>query len=120
MEPRLADAPCVFATLERADCEALQAALGSFREAEGVTLILELETASRLRLRAGPRWARIKLSVHSSLAAVGFMASVAGALAAAGVSCNPVSAFHHDHLFVPWEQRELALETLRTLSRTRR
>jgi uncharacterized protein len=117
MEPRLAEIPCVFVTVGSAGCEQLESALGSFREAEGVTLILELEAASRLGLESGPRWARITLAVHSSLSAVGFMASVTAALADAGVSCNPVSAWHHDHLFVPWEQRELALETLAALSR---
>jgi len=56
------------------------------------------------------------LTVHSSLAAVGLLAAVTAALAARGISVNPVSAFHHDHLFVPVTQAEAALETLRALS----
>jgi hypothetical protein len=117
MRPALSEAPCVFVTRDRVTCEELEAELGSFREDEGVTLILEEEIAARLGLAAGPRWARITLTVHSSLAAVGLIAEVATALAEAGISCNPVSAWHHDHLFVPWEQRQHALDALRNLSR---
>ena len=41
------------------------------------------------------------LQVHSALDGVGLTAAVAGALAAAGIACNVIAAFHHDHLFVP-------------------
>jgi hypothetical protein len=54
---------------------------------------------------------------HSSLLAVGFLAAVTAALASEGISVNPVSAFHHDHLFVPWERRRDAMRILRALSR---
>jgi hypothetical protein len=116
MRPALAEEACVFATRERVTCEELEAALGSFREEEGVTLILEEERAAEIGLE-GPRWARITLAVHSSLTAVGLIAEVATALAEAGISCNPVSAWHHDHLFVPWEQRQAALDALGELER---
>jgi hypothetical protein len=117
LRPALSEAPCVFVTRDRVTCEELEAALGSFREDEGVTLILDEERAARLGLEARPRWARITLTVHSSLTAVGFIAEVATALAEAGISCNPVSAWHHDHLFVPWEQRQAALDALGELER---
>jgi hypothetical protein len=55
--------------------------------------------------------------VRSSLAAVGFLAAVTRALAGAGISANPVSGFHHDHLFVPWDRREEALAVLEALTR---
>jgi hypothetical protein len=44
---------------------------------------------------------------------------VSGALAEAGIACNVVAGFHHDHLFVPWERREEALELLQRLSQSR-
>jgi len=47
---------------------------------------------------------------------VGLTAAVAGALAEAGIACNVVAGFHHDHLFVPWERREDALAILSDLS----
>jgi len=90
--------------------------LGLFREAEGVTLIVARAAAERAGLTAGEDWAWITLQVHSALAAVGMMAAVAGALAAAEISCNPVAGFYHDHLFVPWAARERAVAALRQLS----
>jgi hypothetical protein len=67
----------------------------------------------------------ITLTVHSSLEAVGFLAAVTVPLAEAGISVNAVSAFHHDHLFVPVERAEdaqlllqrLAAETGRMVNR---
>ncbi len=90
-------------------------ALGTFRETEGVTLILERRIALANGLPAGPAWALITLTVHSSLSAVGFLAAVSQALAQAGIPLNAVSAFHHDHLFVPWPDRDRALAVLNSL-----
>jgi hypothetical protein len=53
--------------------------------------------------------------VHSELEAVGFLAAVTNALAAGGISGNVFSAVNHDHLFVPYEQGERAVEILRAL-----
>jgi hypothetical protein len=41
---------------------------------------------------------------------------VSGALAGAGIACNVVAGYHHDHLFVPWERREEALAILQRLA----
>jgi hypothetical protein len=51
--------------------------------------------------------------VHSALTAVGFLAAITTRLAEAGISVNAVSAYYHDHLFVPWERREEAMEVLK-------
>lgn len=74
------------------------------REAEGLTLI---------RPDPAGEWARISLGVHSSLEAVGLTAELSARLAAAEISANIVAALHHDHIFVPWERREDALDCLR-------
>ena len=50
--------------------------------------------------------------MRSSLVAVGFLATVCSRLAEVGISVNPVSGFHHDHLFVPWDRREEAMAVL--------
>ncbi len=52
------------------------------------------------------------MTVHSSLEAVGFLAALTTRLAAAGISVNPVSAFYHDHLFVPENRAEEAVRLL--------
>ena len=44
------------------------------------------------------------------------MAAISTALAAAEIPCNVVSAYHHDHLFVPWARREAAMTALRALA----
>lgn len=62
-------------------------------------------------------FARITLMVHSALEGVGLTAAVSGALAEAGIACNVVAGFHHDHLFVPWQRRDEALDILQRLSR---
>jgi hypothetical protein len=36
-------------------------------------------------------------------------------LASVGIPCNVIAAFHHDHLFVPFANREHALEILKHL-----
>jgi hypothetical protein len=54
----------------------------------------------------------ITLTIHSSLDAVGFLAAASAVLAEAGIPCNAVAAFHHDHLFVPRETGQRALDLL--------
>jgi hypothetical protein len=54
----------------------------------------------------------VTLTVHSALEAVGFVAAITTRLAAAGISVNAVSAFFHDHLFVPAERAEVTVEIL--------
>jgi hypothetical protein len=118
MRPELAGTPFVFCSLPAGQADGLDfRPLCVFREAEGVSVIVERDIAARRGWPAGDAWARITLRVHSSLHAVGFLAAVTGVLAREGISVNPVSACHHDHLFVPWENRERAMEILQALSR---
>ncbi|MBS3125500.1 ACT domain-containing protein [Candidatus Woesearchaeota archaeon] len=63
----------------------------------------------------GP-WAFITLTVNSSLNAVGFLAEISRKLADAGISINAVSAFYHNHLFVPAERAKEAMQLLKDLS----
>jgi hypothetical protein len=90
-----------------------------FKEAEGLTVILEKQVADRLQLRYSLMTAWITLTVHSSLAAIGLTAAFTQALAAEGNSCNVVAAFYHDHIFVPVKDSKKAIETLIHLSKKR-
>ena len=58
----------------------------------------------------------ITLTVHSALDAVGFLAAITARLAEAGISVNAVSAFHHDHLFVPVDRADEAMALLQNMS----
>jgi hypothetical protein len=56
------------------------------------------------------------LTVHSSLTAVWFLAAITTKLAQSGISVNAVSAYYHDHIFVPIERIQEALELLQTFT----
>ncbi|MDJ0460145.1 ACT domain-containing protein [Streptomyces sp. H27-C3] len=70
-------------------------------EPEGLTLVVRKEDADAANLPYDYEAGWITLRVHSALDAVGLTAAVSRELAEAGVSCNVVAGFHHDHLFVP-------------------
>lgn len=118
MDPVLDPRRFLFVTAKDVGAAApyLADALMIFREAEGLTLILEAETAVESGLQFAFSCRMITLNVHSDLEAVGFLAALLPRLAEAGMGVNPVSAFHHDHLFVPAERAEDALAVLREIA----
>ncbi len=85
-------------------------------EAEGITLVAPTAALLAAGLEAGTPFARITLTVHSALEAVGLTAAFAGALAQEGISANVIAGFHHDHIFVPWADRDRAMATLKALA----
>ncbi|PVB60927.1 ACT domain-containing protein [Labrenzia sp. 011] len=118
MRPMLDPEPYVFCTFVSRSIAELAAydPICLFSETEGVTAILPAERARELGLAEAEWFRRITLTVHSSLEAVGLTAAVATALAAKGISANVVAAFFHDHVFVPEERAEEALQELRNLT----
>ncbi len=90
-------------------------ALATFREEEGLSLIVPHEVALANEIEADP-YARITLRVHSALDGVGLTAAVSGALAGAGIACNMVAALRHDHAFIPAERAEEAMAILRRVA----
>ncbi|MBB3975439.1 hypothetical protein GGQ64_000615 [Rhizobium azooxidifex] len=121
MEPVLQDGQFVYCTVAFSEAERwwrLQP-LGTFREAEGLTLILPAEVAAAHGLSSSAPMRMITLSVHSALEAVGLTAAIAAALTQAGISANVVAAFHHDHVFVPADRAQDALSALQSLSEGR-
>lgn len=113
MQPILAARPYIFATLTPDEYDRLSfVPLGMFHEPEGITVIADQEQAIACGLSFDGRWACITLTVHSALTAVGFLAAITGQLAQAGIPVNAISAYYHDHLFVPWERRQEAMAIL--------
>jgi uncharacterized protein len=88
----------------------------TFCEEEGTTLVIPRKQAEAAGLRYAFASCLITLTVHSALDAVGFLAAITARLAAAGISVNAVSAFHHDHLFVPADRADDAMVLLREMS----
>ncbi|MDE3174823.1 MAG: ACT domain-containing protein [Pseudomonadota bacterium] len=89
--------------------------IGQFREAEGLTLYVDLAAAEAAGLPIALRAAWITMTVPSALDAVGFTAAFSAALAQAGIACNVVAGARHDHLLVPWERAGEAMRALRGL-----
>lgn len=114
MSARLVEGEFVFATVDSLP-DGVQPQM-MFQEAEGITLILLRTRAEALGLDYEFTSRMITLDIHSSLEAVGFMARIATALADAGMGVNPVSAFYHDHLFVPADRADDAMCVLKALA----
>jgi hypothetical protein len=118
MEPERRPGRFVYVTVDQQPAGAAPVAV--VHEDEGVTLVLAQEQADRLGLDYDFVAAMITLRVHSSLEAVGLTAAVSEALAAAGISCNMMAGYYHDHLFVPDDQGDRAIDVLHGLAGARR
>ena len=117
MKPEMRDGIFVFCTIAGdKKIPATLTPLLTFREPEGTTLVIPQEEADLHGLPHQFASRLITLTVHSSLDAVGFLAAITARLAAAGIGVNAVSAFYHDHLFVPEPRAEEALGLLQNIS----
>lgn len=116
MSPQLNDGDYVFCTLADSRIPEGCDVIGSFREQEGLTLIVERQQAERAGLAFEYVAAWITLNVHSALEAVGLTAAFATALGQAGISCNVIAGYYHDHLFVGRADAERAMTVLRQLA----
>src|ERR1700745_201438 len=101
LSPILHPGEWVFVSLQDAsNAESLEP-ICTLVEPEGVTAICPRDQADRANLLYDGAFRHLTLNVQSSLHAVGLIAVVADVLRKSGIPCNVVSAFHHDHLFVP-------------------
>ncbi|MBC3272041.1 MULTISPECIES: ACT domain-containing protein [Pseudomonas] len=116
MSPQLNSGEYVFCTLPDAQLPTGLELIGSFREQEGLTVILKRSDAEQAGLSFDYVAAWITLNVHSALQAVGLTAAFATALGEAGISCNVIAGYYHDHLFVGQADAERAMHVLRDLA----
>lgn len=84
-------------------------------EREGITYVVPEHVAREHGESPGFVAAWLTLRVHSALDAVGLTAAVSRALADAGIACNVLAGFHHDHLLVPAARRADAIAALHAL-----
>ena len=117
LNPRLLAGDFVFCTIEKAqygDSADLQP-IASYQEEEGLSLLLSKGAADVAGLAYESVFSCISLMVHSSLDAVGLTAAVSGRLAAHGISANMIAAYYHDHVYVPKDKAQLAMQVLAAL-----
>jgi hypothetical protein len=112
MQPELNEGAYVFSSVQADTDVSRLAPIATFREREGLTVIVDESTALREGLPVLFRAAWITLTVHSDLQAVGLTAAVAEVLTKASISCNVVAAAFHDHIFVPADRAADALAEL--------
>jgi hypothetical protein len=114
MTPVLRPGDFVFVTTNDANLAASlsSGSVSTFREKEGLSLLIPVELAERSSLTVELPMRCITLNVFSSLDGVGLSAAVASALGDNNIPCNMIAAFHHDHVFVPSEMAAHAMEVL--------
>lgn len=117
MNPHLHSEEFVFCNVSEHELRSLNITpLCLFREDEAVTLIVEKSVAEHVSLMYSGTWCLITCKINSDLTAVGFLAAMSKTLADAEIAVNAVSAYFHDHLFVPSDRAHEALELLKQLS----
>lgn len=118
MSPTLDPSQWCFVTVadQRQAFDLMPSALATFREDEGLSLVVPVDVAHQAGHEAAP-YARITLGVYSALDGVGLTAAVSAVLAGAGIACNVVAAYHHDHVFVPAGRAREALLLLQEAAR---
>lgn len=104
------DDPALVATLS-------PLAVATFREAEGMSMIVSVELAEKSGCKIDSPMRCITLNVFSSLEGVGLTDAVSTALGNASIPCNMVAAFHHDHVFVPSKLCDHAMDILTDLQK---
>ncbi len=113
MSPELMAGDYVFCTVNGALSDYLSLEpIATFREPEGLTLVLEAEKAQQAGLESSALFSLITLTVYSSLEAVGLTAAFATKLAEHGISANVIAGYYHDHIFVQKEKAQQALQAL--------
>ncbi|KAA8678559.1 ACT domain-containing protein [Vibrio gigantis] len=117
MSPELIEGDYVFCTVEGGltDYSHLNP-MATFREKEGLTLVLTEEVATQAQLNFDGVFSLITLSVHSSLEAVGLTAAFATKLGSYGISANVIAGYYHDHIFVQKDKADEAMSALREFS----
>ena len=117
MTPVLQPGSFVFITTDDPDLitSLIPKAISTFREEEGMSMLILIELAEKLMLNVDHPMRCITLNVFSLLEGVGLTAAVSTALGDNGIPCNMVAAFHHDHVFLPPEMCDRAMKILLSL-----
>ncbi|ERM61019.1 MULTISPECIES: ACT domain-containing protein [Vibrio] len=117
MSPELIEGSYVFCTVDGVLADYVELnPISTFREKEGLTLVLTEDAATQAQLNFEGVFSLITLSVHSSLEAVGLTAAFATKLGSYGISANVIAGYYHDHIFVQKDKADAAMSALREFS----
>ena len=119
LSPTLDSIPYVYCTVTNATYGELEKlkSIVSIAELEGLTLVIPLEQAKAEGLDYYRVFRRITLEGHSSLEALGLTSVVTSVLAERGITTNVIAGFYHDHMFVPGDRIDEAMQALKELAR---
>ena len=118
MTPKLNEGEYVFAVIDDLKSIDINDAICMFKEAEGITVVIERNRADKIGLSYQfiSNW--ISLMIHSSLNSIGLTAVFSSELAKNNISCNVIAGVYHDHIFVAIKDSKLAMEVLDNLSKS--
>ena len=91
--------------------------VASMHEPEGLTLVLPKQQAMQRGFPIHFSCGWITLGAESALDSIGLTAAIARTLSDKSIPCNIVAGTYHDHLFVPMNLADAALQYLQELQR---
>ena len=86
--------------------------IAMFIENEGSTLVITKDKADKNSIPYDIVFRCISLGVHSSLESSGLIATISGELLKQNIPANVFAGYFHDHIFVPYDKSEEALEII--------
>lgn len=86
--------------------------LGTFKEKEGLSVIAKKRYLESNKLPYHGVFAKLNIGISTSLELVGLTAVLSNLLAQENIPTNVVSAYYHDHIFVPYALKDKAINTL--------
>lgn len=117
MSPRLNAGEYVFVRVKDLRVIDRNETICEFKEPEGITVVIEKSKADELKYTYEYIASWITLMIHSSLDAVGLTALFSTELAKYNISCNVITGYYHDHIFVNREDADRAIQVLSDLSK---
>lgn len=91
--------------------------IAMFIENEGSTLVVAKDTADKNSIHYDAVFKCISLGVHSSLESSGLIATLSSELLKHDIPANVFAGYFHDHIFVPNDKSEKALEIISSIGR---
>ena len=118
INPVLSDEEFIFAELKDKNINdvAMLNPFAAIHEDEGLTVVIEKRIAEKNNIVYESSFRKITLQVYSSLNSVGLTDAVSTVLAESNIPANIIAAFYHDHVFIPSNLANKAINIIKSLS----